>query len=154
MPAAGGSSTFGTTGVGGSWPMLAAVAPLLPDGSLGGFVTREGTDVAVQHGPGRVTQDGAFRFDYDARLEVDQPVAVLIDSRSASAAEALTTAFHGQPDTQVVGQQSAGFATGNSPVLLEDGALHRADQLMDGRCRRHPLSRRHRATDHHPAPCR
>lgn len=102
--------------------MLAAIAPLLPDGSLGGFVDREGHRVDVRHEKGRVTQDGAFQFDYDARLRVDQPVAVLIDYQSASAAEAVAASFHGQPGTQIIGQQSAGFATGNALWPLQDGS--------------------------------
>ncbi|WP_162802891.1 S41 family peptidase [Ornithinimicrobium avium] len=109
-------------GGGTSWSMLAAVAPLLPDGSLGGFRERDGTRLAVDHGPGWVSQDEDFRFVYDPQLDVDQPVAVLIDQRTASAAEAVTTAFHAQPDTQIIGQRTAGLATGNVSQALEDGA--------------------------------
>lgn len=109
-------------GGGASWSMLAAVAPLLPEGSLGGFRTREGSRIAVEHGPGWLTQESGFRFDYDAALDVDQPVAVLIDKGTASAAEAVTTAFHGQPSTQIIGQRTAGLATGNISQPLADGS--------------------------------
>ncbi|WP_256838931.1 S41 family peptidase [Ornithinimicrobium faecis] len=107
---------------GTSWSMLAAVAPLLPEGSFGGFETREGSRIAVEHGPGWLTQQGGFRFDYDAALDVDQPVAVLIDNGTASAAEAVTTAFHGQPGAQIIGQRTAGLATGNISQPLADGS--------------------------------
>lgn len=109
-------------GGGTSWSMLAAVAPLLPDGSLGGFRERDGTRLAVDHVPGWVSQDEDFRFVYDPQLDVDQPVAVLVNQRTASAAEAVTTAFHAQPSTQIIGQRTAGLATGNVSQTLGDGA--------------------------------
>ena len=50
------------------------------------------------------------------------PVAVLVDSSTASSAEAITIAFHGRPDTRFFGTRTAGKSTAVQPFKLDDGA--------------------------------
>jgi hypothetical protein len=50
------------------------------------------------------------------------PVAVLVDSSTASSAEAITIAFHGRPGTRFFGTPTAGKSTAVQPFKLDDGA--------------------------------
>ena len=50
------------------------------------------------------------------------PVAVLVDSSTASSAEAITIAFHGRPDSRFFGTHTAGKSTAVQPFKLDDGA--------------------------------
>jgi C-terminal processing protease CtpA/Prc len=50
------------------------------------------------------------------------PVAVLVDSSTASSAEAITIAFHGRPGTRFFGTATAGKSTAVQPFKLDDGA--------------------------------
>ena len=50
------------------------------------------------------------------------PVAVLVDSSTASSAEAITIAFHGRPETRFFGTRTAGKSTAVQPFKLDDGA--------------------------------
>lgn len=77
-------------------------------------------------GAGAVSWDGAemVRNSHDPDpASVDNPVAVQIGSLTASSGEAVTTAFHGRPNTRLFGQSTAGLATSNEPVVLSDGAM-------------------------------
>src|SRR6201999_3259590 len=50
------------------------------------------------------------------------PVAILVDSSTASSAEAITIAFHGRPNTRFFGTRTAGNSTAVQPFKLDDGA--------------------------------
>jgi hypothetical protein len=50
------------------------------------------------------------------------PVAVLVDSSTASSAEAITIAFHGRPASRSFGSRTAGKSTAVQPFKLDDGA--------------------------------
>ena len=56
------------------------------------------------------------------RTPTPAPVAVLVDSSTASSAEAITIAFHGRPDTRFFGTHTAGKSTAVQPFKLDDGA--------------------------------
>lgn len=95
---------------GSMWPMLAGLFPLLGEASPGAFVDREGK---------------VFPWKIRGARECDlsqAPVAVLIGPGTASSGEMTAIAFIDRPNTRFFGQSSAGLATGNSPILLPDGA--------------------------------
>lgn len=95
---------------GSMWPMLAGLFPLLGEASPGAFVDREGK---------------VFPWKIRGARECDlsqAPVAVLIGPSTASSGEMTAIAFIDRPNTRFFGQSSAGLATGNSPILLPDGA--------------------------------
>ncbi len=60
--------------------------------------------------------------DAPVLMTPSSPVAVLVDSSTASSAEAITIAFHGRPDTRFFGTRTAGKSTAVQPFKLDDGA--------------------------------
>src|SRR5580698_7715610 len=118
----------GNTG-GNMWPMLTGIGPILGDGVVGSFVAADGSIPWFY-------QDGKTGTRNQAGLETvsltldDAPVlmtpsslvAVLVDTSTASSAEAITIAFHGRPDTRFFGSRTAGKSTAVQPFKLDDGA--------------------------------
>jgi hypothetical protein len=120
----------GNTG-GNMWPMLSGIGPILGDGAVGSFVAADGNVTWFY-------QDGKTGTRNPAGLEtvsltLDQapalnamsptaPVAILVDSSTASSAEAITIAFHGRPNTRFFGSKTAGKSTAVQPFKLDDGA--------------------------------
>jgi hypothetical protein len=112
---------------GNMWPMLAAVAALLPDGVLGYFVLPGGRRLAWSLNAGQIQLDGKrqARTRGPLTLAVPAPVAVLTSRRTASAAEAVAVAFGGQDRASLIGQPTAGYTSGNQTHVLRDGTrLH------------------------------
>jgi carboxyl-terminal processing protease len=129
-------------GGGAMYPMLDVVAPLLGDGLLGfqvgvdfraevrlqrGVLTVAGhvvpKDIAAEPATGAPgIPDYVTHNDYVPH-HPRPPVAVLTGEMTASAGEAVLTAFLGRPDTRTFGGKTAGLATGNIPFWLGDGAL-------------------------------
>jgi carboxyl-terminal processing protease len=119
----------GNTG-GNMWPMLTGVGPILGDGSVGSFVAADG-NVTWFYKDGKTgTRNPAgletvsMTLDEEPALQNPSvaPVAVLVDSSTASSAEAITIAFHGRPGTRFFGTPTAGKSTAVQPFKLDDGA--------------------------------
>jgi carboxyl-terminal processing protease len=119
----------GNTG-GNMWPMLTGIGPILGDGPAGSFVAADGNVTwFYQDGktgtrnPGGV-ETVSLTLDEEPALHTPSPapVAVLVDSSTASSAEAITIAFHGRPDTRFFGTHTAGKSTAVQPFKLDDGA--------------------------------
>jgi hypothetical protein len=119
----------GNTG-GNMWPMLTGIGPILGDGPAGSFVAADGNVTwFYQDGktgtrnPGGV-ETVSLTLDEEPALRTPSPapVAVLVDSSTASSAEAITIAFHGRPDTRFFGTHTAGKSTAVQPFKLDDGA--------------------------------
>jgi hypothetical protein len=108
---------------GGIWPMLAVVAPLLPDGVLGHFLVPDGRVQVWSAHRGRIRLDRRTmaRSRTPRPPEEHTPVAVLTSRRTASAGEAVALAFRAQPRARLIGTPTAGFTTGNRTHLLRDG---------------------------------
>ncbi|AEM86675.1 S41 family peptidase [Streptomyces violaceusniger] len=110
---------------GGSvYPMFAVTAAILGDGKVGAFVGANGkrTVWTVKDGTLEV---GANSSPWAAARPLSRThpaVAVLTDSGTASAGEAVTVAFRGRPATRSFGMKTAGVPTGNTPHRLSDGA--------------------------------
>ncbi|WP_285039941.1 S41 family peptidase [Plantibacter sp. lyk4-40-MEA-4] len=108
---------------GNVWPMLAAVAPLLDDGTVETFESVDGSTVVSVDG-GTVSSDGTRQgAAMTPQPKVHGPIAVVINGMTGSSAEAVAIAFIGQSDVRVFGQPSYGFSTANQPVHLYDGAV-------------------------------
>jgi len=110
---------------GNLWPMLAAVGPILGPGLVGSFVypdasTREWryTDGAAELDDLTVARADPFYSPRDSF----GPVAVLTDSRTASAGEGIAVAFRGRASTRSFGLPTHGVSTGNAGFMLPDGA--------------------------------
>jgi carboxyl-terminal processing protease len=119
----------GNTG-GNMWPMLAGLGPILGDGSVGAFVANDG-NVSWFYQDGKTgTRNPAGLETVSLTLQEEPvlqtpsvaPVAVLVDSSTASSAEAITIAFHGRPASRSFGSRTAGKSTAVQPFKLDDGA--------------------------------
>jgi carboxyl-terminal processing protease len=118
----------GNTG-GNMWPMLTGIGPILGDGVVGSFVAADGNIPWFYQDGKTGTRNQAGLETVSLTLEdapvlmtPSAPVAVLIDSSTASSAEAITIAFHGRPDTRFFGTRTAGKSTAVQPFKLDDGA--------------------------------
>jgi carboxyl-terminal processing protease len=118
----------GNTG-GNMWPMLTGIGPVLGDGAVGAFVATSGKmtwfyqdgKTGTRNPAGLETVSLALQ-EAPVSLAPSAPVAVLVDSSTASSAEAITIAFHGRPDTRFFGTHTAGKSTAVQPFKLDDGA--------------------------------
>src|SRR5271154_6471872 len=118
----------GNTG-GNMWPMLTGIGPILGDGVVGSFVAADGNIPWFYQDGKTGTRNQAGLETVSLTLEdapvlmtPSAPVAVLIDTSTASSAEAITIAFHGRPDTRFFGARTAGKSTAVQPFKLDDGA--------------------------------
>lgn len=124
----------GNTG-GSVWPMLAAVAPLLGEGTAGSFVDPTGHRTPwTLHGGVWTAGTSTYPTQRNPLPTIDDgkaPVAVLTDERTASAGEAVAVAFRGRPNTRSFGQPTAGVPTGNATYHLPDGAALAIMEALD-----------------------
>ena len=117
------------SGGGNMWPRLAALGPLLGEGTLGMHVADDERAVwEYRDGAAWAITDAAARRRIEVKSPIAPltplpPVAVLLSERTASAGEALAIAFIGRPDTRSFGVTTAGYASANVAVPLADGAV-------------------------------
>src|ERR1700677_3553457 len=119
----------GNTG-GNMWPMLTGIGPVLGDGVVGSFVAADGNIPWFYQDGKTGTRNPAGLETVSLDLEEapalqtpsSAPVALLVDSSTASSAEAITIAFHGRSDTRFFGSRTAGKSTAVQPFKLDDGA--------------------------------
>ncbi|WP_416447013.1 S41 family peptidase [Leucobacter sp. HNU] len=135
-------------GGGLGWAMILAVSPLLDDGTVEQFRTRDGRTSAVRVRDASLSWVGrrwdslpafAGRFGALDQLGMPglvvapalpgapaklpgRPIALVQSTRSASAAEMVLLAFAGQARTATFGAESAGYTTLNGGFMLPDGA--------------------------------
>ena len=119
----------GNTG-GNMWPMLTGIGPILGDGIVGSFVAADGNITWFYQDGKTGTRNPAGLETVSLTLQEEPvlqtpsvaPVAVLVDSSTASSAEAITIAFHGRPGSRSFGSRTAGKSTAVQPFKLDDGA--------------------------------
>lgn len=112
---------------GSMWPMLAGIGPILGPGVAGFFVDPDGetTTWFYQDGGAGLIEVGVFARgtgSYEL-LTPHPPVAVLTGPNTASAGEAVATAFRGRSDTRSFGTGTFGVSTANRGFFQSDGAL-------------------------------
>ncbi|HEY4049684.1 MAG TPA: S41 family peptidase [Acidobacteriaceae bacterium] len=118
----------GNTG-GNMWPMITGIGPILGEGVVGSFVAADGKIPWFYQDGKSGTRDTAGLETVSLNLQ-DTPlrvtplaaVAVLVDSSTASSAEAVSIAFHGRDVTRFFGQHTAGKSNAVQPFKLPDGA--------------------------------
>ena len=119
-----------TNGGGNVWPMQLGIAPLLGDSVIttelldgrynGRTLYLDGAAIAEEADGSRTE---VVRIDHAYRMaHPDAPVAILIDSATASSAEAIALAFRGRPNTRYFGVPTVGFSTVNRGLSLAGGA--------------------------------
>jgi hypothetical protein len=110
--------------------MLAGIGPILGDGSVGSFVANDGNvnwfyqdgKTGTRNPAGLETVSLTLQEEPVLQSPSVAPVAVLVDSSTASSAEAITIAFHGRPASRSFGSRTAGKSTAVQPFKLDDGA--------------------------------
>ena len=111
---------------GNMWPMLAGVGPLLnSEGVQGGFLAKDGniTPWAYDSGIVKMGDEEMLRVTNPYKVkDKSVPIAVTINGRTASSAEAILISFIGQPNTKIFGTPTAGLSTANGSYGLRDGA--------------------------------
>lgn len=111
-----------TNSGGNVFPMLSTIAPMLTAGRVFGLEDRDGATEWMTVENGALQSDLAAVPPATPDFTIDQPVAILTGDLTASAAEAVVVAFHGQAQTARFGAPTAGLTTGNERFWLEDGA--------------------------------
>lgn len=101
-------------------PMLAAVSPLLPDGTLMSFDIK-GNQSKVELENGTVSGGGSS-ITVDAFKMPKVKIAVLQNEWTASSGEAVLLSFKGLSHVQTFGCSSAGYCSVNNVYRLYDGA--------------------------------
>ena len=113
-------------GGGNMEPMLAGLAPLLGDGSIGGAVNGD-NEVTREY----QIQDGQFintgrlvcEMPDEPQIAPGEKVAVLLSRYTASSGELVALAFEGRPNTRFIGEATAGYTTGTGFDAIDDDLI-------------------------------
>lgn len=108
-----------TTTGGDMGPMVAGLSPLIPDGDLMSFQSRQMT-LPVVLDQGRV-KGGGTSVQADVLEKAGLPVAILQGPETASSGEATLLAFKGLAYTRFFGKPTAGYASANQTIPLYGG---------------------------------
>lgn len=106
---------------GSMYPMIACVLPLIEEDSLGYFVNKKEklSWLSILQNPKRPEQ----RVKKYKCRKLGQKIAVLIDSKTASAAEMTAISLIGKPNLKLLGQSSRGLTTANRRFRLSNGSI-------------------------------
>lgn len=111
---------------GNMWPMLAGVGPILGDGTAGFFLYPDEvmSPWFYENGLSGLDERVIARAEAPHVREESLPwVAVLTDSLTASAGEAVVVAFRGRERARSFGEATWGVSTGNAAFPLADGSV-------------------------------
>lgn len=108
-------------GGGDMGPMLAGLAPLLPDGEISSFVIRDQV-TTVRLTDGKVSGGGTTTSTAAGATTLDVPVAVLTDGGTGSSGEQAAIAFRGLDRARSFGLPTAGYASVNQTMTLYSGS--------------------------------
>lgn len=114
---------------GNMWEILAGLSPLLDKGVIGYFGENLDDLCAWIHEPGVLKLQKWDEYvvenfkDFFSVRKKNPYIAVLIDSHTASSAEATTIAFKGNRNTKLFGSKTYGLSTGNRELFLSDGSF-------------------------------
>lgn len=107
------------------WPMLSGISSLLPDGiqAYFSYVSGEKRPIKLLDGKAFSNDASSHKVKREIYLKKDrlQKVLVLVDGKTASAAEMLAAVLASYPAFKLLGEPTAGFLTGVSTYELDDG---------------------------------
>jgi len=118
---------------GADMPMIAGLGPLLDSNNMYYSIDESGNVQARAF----YKDGGYYNIDAGEKTErplvqsaikyrlanVNLPIAILTNRKTASSAEAVTTIFAEQPNVKIVGSKTAGLTTVNSFNFLEDNSV-------------------------------
>ncbi|MBK7627306.1 MAG: S41 family peptidase [Bacteroidales bacterium] len=113
-------------GGGDMWPMLLGVGPILGDGTAGYFVNCKNNYEKWGYSNGKAFMDTTIVIQTDSLYQLknkNKKIAILINNKTASSAEAIAVAFIGLPKTRFFGNATCGLTTGNSTFILSDSSM-------------------------------
>ena len=103
---------------GNMYPMISAVAPLLPDGILLKFQTRKRTSpISLDF----VVRSMGLNPVEMAKFPGDTPIAILTNDMTGSSGEATLLCFRGLENARTFGAPTAGYASSNQVFPMSDG---------------------------------
>ena len=109
------------------WPALAGLFPFFDTDTVGYFVSSDSLHYPWFFQADRVFPTPEFSFVYPLwpikKILKDKKLAILINSKTASAAEAIIIAFKGQKDVKFFGEPSAGYPTATLGYTLQSGKI-------------------------------
>ncbi|HEY8897857.1 MAG TPA: S41 family peptidase [Niastella sp.] len=104
---------------GSMWPMVAGLNALIKDGVAGYWVnTNNKSEKWYSYGRSFMGKGNFYKVK-----RMSSPIAVLIDSFTASSGEMTAISFIGLHNVKTFGQPSAGYITSNYPYRLSNGAI-------------------------------
>lgn len=107
---------------GNMWPMIAGLNALVEDGVIGYVVgTANRKEREWRSANGKINFSNEATGLYKVK-RLNNKIAVLIDSLTASSGEMTAISFIGLPNVKLFGQPSAGYTTANSTRYLSDGS--------------------------------
>lgn len=111
---------------GNMWPFLAAIGPVMGEGTLGFFIDAHKQATPWGYAAGRAWLDKESNtfstLETPYKLVTPNPrVALLTDIGVASSGEAIAIAFRGRPDTRSFGTATCGISTAVAQFPLKQG---------------------------------
>ena len=103
---------------GNMYPMISAIAPLLPEGTLLSFKTRKRTSPITLD---FVVRSSGLSTEEISKFPDSTPVAILINDWTGSSGEATLLCFRGLENVRTFGIPTAGYASANQSFLMADG---------------------------------
>ncbi|MFZ6025970.1 MAG: S41 family peptidase [Bacteroidota bacterium] len=111
-------------------PMITGLAPFFSNGEVCYSIDRDGAAEAdrISNGTYELVRKNKLAFSFNPRHKitmrnVSKPVAILINNKTASAAERLVICFKSLPEIKLFGQPTAGLTTSTHSETLSDGSL-------------------------------
>ena len=103
---------------GNMYPMISAIAPLLPEGTLLSFKTRKRTSPITLD---FVVRSSGLSTEDISKFPDSTPIAILINDWTGSSGEATLLCFRGLENVRTFGIPTAGYASANQSFLMADG---------------------------------
>ena len=103
---------------GNMYPMISAIAPLLPEGTLLSFKTRKRTSPITLD---FVVRSSGLSTEEISKFPDSTPIAILINDWTGSSGEATLLCFRGLENVRTFGIPTAGYASANQSFLMADG---------------------------------
>jgi carboxyl-terminal processing protease len=107
-------------------PMMAGLAPLVGEGAIGGAVDADNQMVRnykIVDGQFYDTDNLVCPMDNNPVVNPDEKVAVLLSRYTISSGELVAVAFKGRDNTLFLGEETAGYTTGNGWAQLTDDLI-------------------------------
>ena len=103
---------------GNMYPMISAIAPLLPEGTLLSFKTRKRTSPITLD---FVVRSSGLSTEEISKFPDSTPIAILINDWTGSSGEATLLCFRGLENVRTFGIPTAGYASANQSFPMADG---------------------------------